>query len=71
MEDTSEIKSLISSMEARENACNDITQGKVQAMILLDFAQKLFTKQKMKDPSRKSNILDLFFCNDDEFVIEQ
>ena len=58
-------------MEANENACRSIAQDKVQAKLLLDLSQKLFTEQKMKDPTRKNNILDLFFCNDDELVIDQ
>ena len=67
----SDIESLISSMEANENACRSIAQDKIQAKALLDISQKLFTEQKMKDPTRKNNILDLFFCNDDELIVDQ
>ena len=48
--DLSDIESLILSMEASESTCRTIAQDKIQAKLLLDLTQKLFTDQKLKDP---------------------
>ena len=42
----------------------------IQADKLLEFSGEMFMEQHIRSPTRGDNILDLFFCNEGDFILE-
>ena len=53
-----------------KNLGRSVSCDKLQAGILCDIMEEFLFKQFIRDPTRKNNILDLFFCNDFNLVEE-
>ena len=67
----SDIDDLINHIEIREKSGKSLSEVKIQAKDLAELAQTNFLEQHIKDPTRKTNILDLFFTNDQDMIITQ
>ena len=68
--DEDSITSILEHCIGREDRGQNISQDKIQARILAEFTQRNVMTQFMDSPTRKNNILDLFFCSDPGIILE-
>ena len=67
--DASSIESIKSSSSSRSADGKAVSEDKKQALFLIEFAEDFFLHQHIEEGTRRQNILDLIFTNDNQLIV--
>jgi len=68
--DVNSIEALKASTSSRQADGGRVSEDKKQALMLIDFSEEFFLQQFIDEGTRRKNILDLIFSNNDQLIIK-
>ena len=68
--DVDSLETIKASTSSRQAAGRAVSEDKKQALMLIDFAEEFFLQQFIDEGTRRQNILDLVFSNNDQLIIK-
>ena len=68
--DPSQIEAIKGSIDKRSADGKNVAEDKLQAKMLIEFVEEHFLQQHVKEATRKENILDLIFTNNQDLIVK-